>query len=313
MSATCYHDRTVTVQTRSLRDDLMVLTKARLSLLVVVTTFFGFWLRARGAADLAVLVHTLVGTSLAALGSSVFNQLMEIEPDSRMDRTRERPLPARRMAPGVAFGIGWVLSAFSLIHLARFVNVEAAMLTAATLAIYIFVYTPLKQRSSLNTIVGAVAGALPPLIGWVAASGPSSADRFFRWNLLVEPGALFLFGLLFFWQLPHFLAINWMYREQYVQGGFRMWSNDDASGARTGGLAVLFSVCLLAVMAIPAAAGDAGRWFLPLAGILSAAMILLSIRFVRQRTRPAARTLFLYTLVYLPALLGVALATWKTT
>ena len=156
--------------------------------------------------------------SLAAFGAGVFNQLMEIQPDSRMARTADRPLPAGRITPGAAFAIGWLLSAMSLIHLVHTVNVEAAAITAATLAVYLFIYTPLKQQSDTNTLIGAVSGALPPLIGWVGAAGASPIDSpYFRWQLLIQPGAIYLFALLFLWQLPHFLAINWMYREEYVK------------------------------------------------------------------------------------------------
>ena len=194
--------------------DLMVLTKFRLSALVIVTTFVGFWLGREGPLNLSLLLHTLFGSTLAAFGAAVFNQLMEIEPDSKMHRTADRPLPSGRISPSVAFGIGWLLSALSLIHLVRTVNTEAASLTALTLAVYLFVYTPLKQTSVLNTLVGAVSGALPPLIGWAGAAGMSPVDApYYRWELLVQPGAIFLFGLLFLWQMPHFLAINCMYRD----------------------------------------------------------------------------------------------------
>ncbi|CAN5197980.1 heme o synthase [soil metagenome] len=298
----------------TIRGDLMALTKARLSFLVVVTTAVGFVLASRGAdLDWWRLFHTLLGTSMAAFGSSVFNQLMEIDADARMERTRERPLPGRRMAPGLAFGIGWLLSAFALIHLSRLVNVGAALLTALTLAVDIFVYTPLKQRSSSNTLVGAVAGAIPPVIGWVAAAGPTPDGRFFRGELLAEPGAAFLFLLLFFWQLPHFVAINWMYRDQYINGGFVMWSNDDATGRRTATLAIAFSLGLSATMLLPYLRGAAGLPFLATSLAFSLAMVALAARFFKTRDRQSARTLFFYTLAYLPILLLITLLTWNTT
>jgi len=289
----------------------MMLTKARLSLLVVVTTFFGFWLKSARPVDGWLLFHTVLGTTLAALGSSVFNQLMEIDVDARMERTRKRPLPAQRIPAGLAFGMGWVLCGLSIVHLAAKVNPEAAALTALTLLVYIFVYTPMKQRSSMNTLVGAVAGAIPPVIGWVAAVGAASEGQLFRWHLLMEPGALFLFGLLFFWQLPHFLAINWMYREQYIQGGFQMWSNDDETGEKTARLAIVFTICLLATIFIPPLSGDTGWVFAIIAGVLSLVMVWYSVRFQGARTRATARSLFFYTLIYLPLLLGIAILTWK--
>ncbi len=146
------------------------------------------------------------------------------------------------MEPGIAFALGWLLSAFALIHLARMVNVECRGGHARmTLAVYLFVYTPLKQQSAWNTIVGAVSGALPPLIGWAGAAGPPQDDvAYFRASLFLAPGAVYLFLLLFLWQLPHFLAINWMYRDEYRKGGFVMWANEDHEGALTARLAVLF-------------------------------------------------------------------------
>lgn len=310
----CYADslESPMSRVRSIREDLVVLTKARLSFLVVVTTFVGFWIGSTGGIDWSRLLHTIFGTSLAAFGAAVFNQLMEIDADARMRRTRERPLPARRMPPALAFGIGWILCAVALIHLGRFVNLEAAALAAATIGTYIFVYTPMKTRSSLNTLVGAVSGALPPVIGWVAAAGTDAGDgRVFRPELLVQPGAVFLFGLLFFWQLPHFLAINWMYRGEYIEGGFRMWSNNDESGRLTSRLAVFFSICLGVTMLIPVASGRAGLAFLGVATLLTGAMVVLAARFVRRPEREAARTLFFYTLIYLPLVLAAVMVFWK--
>ena len=172
--------------------DLLTLTKFRLSALVIVTTFVGFWLRAPQGFDFWLLFHTIIGSTLAAFGAAVFNQLMEIEPDSRMQRTADRPLPSGRVSPSAAFGIGWLLSAWALIHLTIRVNMEAAALTALTLAVYLFIYTPLKRQSATNTLVGAVSGALPPLIGWAGAAGPLPAGSapHFRWDLMLEPGEI---------------------------------------------------------------------------------------------------------------------------
>lgn len=294
------------------RADLLALTKFRLSALVIITTFFGFWLNSRQGIAFGLLLHTIVGASLAAFGAAVFNQLMEIEPDSRMKRTAGRPLPARRMEPGIAFGIGWLLSAFSLIHLARMVNVESAAITAITLAVYLFIYTPMKQRSEWNTIVGAVSGALPPLIGWAGAAGAArEGDAYFRLELFMAPGAVYLFLLLFLWQLPHFLAINWMYREEYRKGGFVMWANDDDSGSRTARLAVAFSLMAVALMFLPVMTGQCGWIFLPPALLINGALVALSLRFNRTRDRDSARKLFLFTLIYLPAMLVCTALFWR--
>jgi protoheme IX farnesyltransferase len=297
---------------RSTRADLLSLTKFRLSALVIMTTFFGFWMNSGDGIKGWLLVNTLVGSILAAFGAAVFNQLMEIEADRRMKRTADRPLPARRMEPGIAFGIGWVLSAFSLIHLANMVNIEASILTAMTLGVYLFVYTPMKQGSSWNTIVGAVSGALPPLIGWAGAVGPApGATDSIRWGLMVEPGAIYLFALLFLWQLPHFLAINWMYRDEYLRGGFVMWANDDESGGKTSRLSLLFSVMAAVLMFLPPMAGLTSYWFLIPALAVNFVLILLAWNFCRVPERPVARKLFFFTLLYLPLMLIISIVFWR--
>ncbi len=293
---------------RSARADLAALTKAKLSALVVVTTFAGYWLGSAGSRDLWVLLHTIFGTTLCAFGSAVFNQLIEIDIDARMQRTADRPLPARRIPTVGAFALGTVLCGFGLIHLAAKSNVEASALAAATLFTYLFLYTPLKQRSTTNTLVGAVSGALPPVIGWAAAAGPSTADVAFRWQWLVRPEAWFLFALLFFWQLPHFLAINWMYRDEYRRAGFVMWSNTDETGRKTATLSLLFSLCLIGVALMPLW-GRFLSWPALVAGVLLALwLIALSLRFLRSRQRTDARKLFFATLLYLPLMLVFVLA-----
>lgn len=296
----------------STMNDLMVLTKFRLSALVIVTTFVGFWLGSRHGVNVKLLIHTIIGSTLAAFGAGVFNQLMEIEPDSKMTRTADRPLPSGRISPSAAFGIGWLLSAMALIHLAHMVNIESAAITALTLAVYLFIYTPLKQQSATNTLVGAVSGALPPLIGWAGAAGPPVGESaYFRWQLLIEPGAIYLFALLFLWQLPHFLAINWMYRDQYRQGGFVMLANEDEQGSRTSFHALGYSIATLLLMFYPVYEGIAHSWFLigalPLAGWLC----WLAWKFRVHRERPHARKLFFCTLMYLPAVLILTMMAWR--
>jgi protoheme IX farnesyltransferase len=293
--------------------DLLTLTKFRLSALVIVTTLVGFWLRAPRPLDVWLLIHTLIGSTLAAFGAAVFNQLMEIEPDSRMQRTADRPLPSGRVSPSAAFGLGWLLSAVALIHLVHRVNVESAALTALTLAVYLFIYTPLKRQSPTNTLVGAVSGALPPLIGWAGAAGASSTPApYFRWQLMLEPGAIYLFMLLFLWQLPHFLAINWMYRDEYRKGGFVMLANEDEHGARTSRHALAYAIATLLLMIYPVYAGAASAaWFLPPALLLSGWLCWLALRFNRQPERITARKLFFCTLAYLPLILIVSVIAWK--
>lgn len=293
--------------------DLLTLTKFRLSALVIVTTFVAFWLRAGSDMNVWQLVHTIIGSTLAAFGAAVFNQLMEIEPDSRMTRTADRPLPAGRISPSAAFAFGWLLSTAGLIHLVHRVNIEASVLTALTLATYLFIYTPLKRQSASNTLVGAVSGALPPLIGWAGAAGvPGSGDAYFRWNILVEPGAIYLFALLFLWQLPHFLAINWMYRDEYRRGGFVMLANDDELGARTSKHALAWSVAMLLLMFFPVALSLVNVWlFLPVALLLNLWLCQRAVVFQKQPERATARSLFFGTLMYLPVILIITVAAWR--
>lgn len=283
-----------------LRQDLAVLMKVRLNVFVLITAFFGFLLASRGHSfNWVRLIDTLAGTAAAAFGSAAFNQLIEIDLDARMRRTANRPLPSRRMDPLFAFGIGWILSALGIIHLAVRVNETAAYLTAATVAIYVFLYTPLKRFSTTNTLVGAIPGAIPPVIGWVGAGG--------------KPGweALFLFLLLFFWQLPHFIAINWICREEYENAGYRMWSNGDLSGRKSGGLALMFSLVLAAISLLPSIQGFAG-WSWGIGGpLLGLAMAFLAFRFRTHGERPNARRLFFFTLLYLPISLGLLAIAWR--
>jgi protoheme IX farnesyltransferase len=288
------------IQKPGLRQDLAVLMKVRLNFFVLVTTFFGFLLFSRGVGmDWMKLLHTIVGTAAAAFGSSAFNQLMEVDLDARMKRTADRPLPSRRMDPLVAFGIGWVLSAIGIIHLAVQVGHLAAYLAAATVAIYVFVYTPIKRISSVNTLIGAIPGAVPPVIGWVGAGGTVA------WE------AWFLFGLLFFWQLPHFIAINWLCREEYESVGYKMWSNGDLTGKKSGYLSAMFALGLAVFSLLPAFLGFANLLWTLLGPLLAFVMVGLALKFARDGERASARRLFLFTLLYLPLALLVLVFAWN--
>lgn len=304
----------------SLKDDLMVLTKVRLNVFVLVTTLFGFLLASRfyhneWVFDWMVLVHTILGTAAAAFGSATFNQLMEIDHDKKMKRTENRPLPSNRIPAGAAFLLGWLLAGFGIVHLGKMVNASSSMLAAATLITYVFIYTPMKRRSSANTLVGAIPGALPPMIGWAAVAGDNN------WS---DPAAWYLFAILFFWQLPHFVAINWMCREDYEDAGYVMWSDGDVSGKKTARIALGFSFCLVALcigagvlsIVLP---GDSATdtWFpgmgyvVAIGGTLaSLQMCRLSVKFGKQGTRDSARKLFLYTLLYLPIILLLLAIDW---
>ena len=290
----------------TLRADLAALIKLRLNVFVLVTTFFGFLIACLSVEDgwrvsrLVLLVHTLLGTAAAAFGSAVFNQLMEIKEDARMRRTEDRPLPSERVLPMWAFLLGWILCGFGIIHLAAMVDRGASFLAAITIAVYVFVYTPLKRRSSINTLVGAVPGAIPPLIGWGGGGGA-----------LGDPRGWFLFALLFLWQLPHFVSINWLCREEYEEAGFRMWSDGDESGRRSGLLACIFSTLLGGLALLGWLLGVTGGFF-GIAG-LGAGLLLawLSFRFAYSGRRSAFRRFFLLTLLYLPVIFTILALDWR--
>jgi protoheme IX farnesyltransferase len=283
-----------------LRQDLMVLMKVRLNFFVLITTFFGFLLASKGGSiDWLKMVNTLLGTAAAAFGSAAFNQLMEIELDARMVRTANRPLPSRRMNPMTAFGVGWVLSALGIIHLSASVSHLAAYLAAATVAVYVFVYTPLKRASSTNTLVGAIPGAIPPMIGWAGAGGAMGLE------------AWFLFGLMFLWQLPHFVAINWLCREEYEDAGYKMWSNGDVSGRRSGILSAIFAVALAVFSLLPMMTGFANLLWLIVGPLLGFLMAGLAMKFAKDGLRTSARRLFFSTLLYLPVAFVVLLIAWR--
>lgn len=282
------------------RKDLAVLTKVRLNTFVLVTTFFGYFLGAKAHGwDWMQLFHTILGTAAAAFGSAAFNQLMEIDLDARMARTADRPLPSKRMDVLVAFVIGVLLSAFGLVHLSVMVNKMTAVLALITLVTYVFIYTPMKRKHSVNTLIGAVPGAIPPMIGWTAAGGS------------LDEAAWFLFALLFLWQLPHFIAINWMCREEYEAAGYRMWSNGDVSGVKSARLCIGFSACLLLLPLWPYLSGLAAWPWLVCGILLGARLIQLSRNFGQKGDRASARRLFLFTLLYLPAALTVLAICWK--
>lgn len=286
----------------SLAKDLQVLTKLRLNTFVIITTLFGFFLAAKGLGGMEgkwwLLLHTLIGTAASAFGSAAFNQLMEIEDDARMKRTSDRPLPSRRMSVLKAFAIGWGLAAFGVIHLAAKVNAEAAILAAVTIAIYVFIYTPMKKWHSTNTLVGAIPGAIPPLMGWVGAGGDWLA-----W------GGWFLFWLLFFWQLPHFVAISWLCREEYEEAGYQMWSNGDVSGGRTCKLFIVFSICLIALVVAGGMTGLYPWWVAVLHTLLVIYLMKPILSYRASGERAPMRKAFLGTLLYLPLiLLGLAFA-----
>jgi len=273
---------------------LVELTKPRITVFVVLTAFVGFAAGVKGplaSLDLALLLHTLAGTALVASGTSAFNQLVEVDLDRRMKRTKDRPLPAGRLRMGEAFAFATALSVLGIAELLAFTNLITAVLATITLTSYVFAYTPLKTRSPISLIVGAVPGALPPLGGYTAAHGAIGA-----------PG-LVLFAMLFLWQLPHFLAIGWRHRADYGQAGFRILPAIDPTGERTGRQALLYTLALVPVSAAPWLVGSAGVIYFAGALALTGLFLATSIRFWRRTTDAAALELFLASIGWLPAVL----------
>jgi heme o synthase len=269
------------------------LIKARLTFLVLLTTLVGFYVGSPGALDFLLLFHAMLGTALVAAGAAALNQWLEREHDAKMERTEDRPLPSGRLQPGQVLVFGGACAGVGLIYLAAAVNPLTALLGAVTLVSYLFIYTPLKRVTTLNTIIGAVPGALPPLMGWVAARGE------------ITRGGWALFAILFFWQLPHFLAIAWIYREQYASAGFVMLPVVDPRGERTGRQAVSHALGLLPVSLSPFVFHLAGPAYLSGALVLGLAYLWFAIQFSRHLSIPGARRLFFMSIVYLPLLLGL--------
>jgi protoheme IX farnesyltransferase len=269
------------------------LVKTRLTTLVLLTTAVGFYLGERGAMDFILFFNTLAATGFVAMGASALNQLLEREYDAKMRRTQNRPLPSGRLQPATVAIFGGVSSVAGLIYLALAVNLLTSVLGAVTLVSYLFIYTPLKRVTWLNTAVGAIPGALPPLMGWTAARGELNGEG---WAL---------FAILAFWQLPHFFAIAWIYRDEYAKAGFVMLPNVDADGKHTGQQTVSNAFALLIVSLCPFLFKMTGIIYLIGAIILGAGFLLCAIQFSRQLTLSRARILFLASILYLPLLLAV--------
>ncbi len=286
----------VAVKQTGFISDLCDLSKARLSFLVLLTTLVGFLLGWHGPMDYTILAATLIGTALSAAGASAMNQWIERDLDALMKRTANRPLPAGRMHPADALIFALLCCCSGVALLALFVNPLTALLSFLTILIYAAIYTPMKRWTELNTLFGAIPGALPPLLGWTAATG--------RFDL----GGWLLFLILWFWQMPHFLAIVWLYRDQYVAAGFKMISTRDPEGWATGWQALIYSTALLAISLLPGLAGFASPSYFFAALALGAAMVFLSVDFLRMLTDASARRLFFASIIYLPLLLGALIA-----
>jgi len=269
----------------------VALTKPRIAVMVLVTVATGFLLGARGASHPSTLLATMVGTGLVAAGASTLNQLLERVTDARMRRTARRPLPTGRVTPVEAAWFGLGLSAVGLVLLAVFANLLAASVAWATLVLYAFVYTPLKRLTTLNTAIGAVPGALPPVIGWAAATG----------RLGPEAWALFL--IVFLWQFPHFLAIAWVHRADYARGGHRMLPSIDPDGHLTGRQAAVHALALVPAGLLPCTVGLAGPVYFVGALLMGLFYLAYAVRFWANVSDRTARALMWASFVYLPCVL----------
>lgn len=282
---------------RSRASDYVALAKPRLNLLVVITTAVGFYLGTRNDINLLMFFHTVVGTALVAGGSAAMNQIYERRVDALMNRTKRRPLPDGRLSVMEAGVFALVLSVVGLLQLAIGANFLAAMVALTTLVTYVAVYTPLKLKTSFATVVGAVPGALPPVIGWAAATGVLSRE------------AWILFAIVFLWQMPHFLAIAWLYRDEYARAGFPLLPVVEPDGRSTARQVTAYAAALLPVSLAPTALGLATDTFFIGALLIGSVFLGLAVAFARQQTRDRARWLFLGSIIYLPLVWGLLVVT----
>jgi protoheme IX farnesyltransferase len=275
--------------------DYLEITKPRISVMVLVTVSVGFALGSFGQWNPITLLHALFGIALVAVASSAFNQVLERKSDAMMNRTSDRPIPSGRMSAVEVSMFGAVCGVIGTAWLLMFVNSTTAALTALTFVLYVFIYTPLKPRSYLCTTIGAIPGALPPVLGWVAAGAP------------LDSRPLALFGILFLWQFPHFLAIAYVHKEDYGRASLKMLPGNDIPRV-VGWMAICYALLLLPVSLMPSAVALAGVGYFATAIILGIGYVVASIRFMRNESRQTARGLIFTSLVYLPVLLLVL--TW---
>ena len=278
------------------------LIKLRLTSMVLITTAMGFYLASSSNFNWMLLFHALFGTALLASAAAALNQYAEREYDARMPRTSKRPIPSGEISPRKAVLFGGVVAILGIIYLANTVNFITSLIGAITLISYIDVYTPLKRVTSLNTLIGAIPGALPPLMGWTAATGSQGVLAAEAWSLV---------AILFFWQLPHFLSIAWIYRDDYANAGFEMISKGEKGAANTGQSALLYCFALIPSAISPYLLGISGTLYFCGALLLSVYFLFLSFKFSREMKLESARSLFYYSLLYLPLLLGLMI--WDRT
>lgn len=275
--------------------DYLEMSKPRISVMVLITVSVGFALGSFGVWNLAVLVNALLGVALVATGSSALNQVVEQHTDALMKRTADRAIPSGRMSAFEVMCFGSGCGIIGTVWLAVFVNATTAILTAMTLVLYAFAYTPLKSRSYLCTAIGAIPGAMPPVLGWAAAGAP------------MDSRPLALFGIMFLWQFPHFLAIAFLHKDDYRRAGLKMLPGNDVPKV-VGWLAICYALLLIPVSIMPSAVSLAGTGYLFAALVLGAGYLFASVRFMLNETPQTARSLIFTSLVYLPVLLLVL--TW---
>ena len=281
---------------RSRLADYVALTRPRIAIMVLFTEAAGFCLASAGAPDLARLLHTIFGTALVVAGATALNQVLERHSDALMERTRNRPVPAGRRQPVEALLFGAGLALAGLAYLALTGARPLAILGAAfAFASYVFLYTLLKRMTTLNTLVGALPGAMPPVIGWMAVTNS------------FDPAAIVLFAVMYLWQVPHFLAIAWIYRDDYSRAGLCMLPVFDANGYRTARHMIGYCLALLLVSLIPSAVGWAGAVYFVGAAILGTHFLTSAFRFSQRRSVHEARRVLRASLLYLPGLLTVLL------
>jgi protoheme IX farnesyltransferase len=276
--------------------DFVELTKPRIALMVLFTVGIGALLACRGPIDVLQLLHALIGTALTAAGASALNQWLERASDAQMRRTENRPLPAGRLSAGEVVVFGFTLGIAGLVYMALLLNhALPTILTAATFFSYVFLYTPLKRKTTLNTLIGAVPGALPPVIGWTAMTGT------------LDSLAVVLFLIVFIWQVPHFLAIAWMYRADYARAGLKMLPAIDDDGAATARQMLLYSIALLPVSLLPVWLHDAGAMYGFGALGLGIFFLRSAWRFALEPSQVRARKVLHASLLYLPGVLALLL------
>jgi protoheme IX farnesyltransferase len=271
------------------------LTKPRITVFILMSTAIGFLCGSHLGAhwSLFTLLNTILGTALIASGTAALNQWYEREADAKMNRTKARPIPSGRVTPNQALVFGLALSVAGFVELSIGANVLTGMLGLFTMASYLLVYTPLKQRSPISTTIGAIPGAMPPLIGYAAAAGILNAE------------AWVLYAILFLWQFPHFYAIAWMYRDDYARAGIQMLPVVEPDGESTARRMWLFSLILIPVSVLPKYFGGAGNWYVAGAVALGLMFLWSGVRASLERTRPRARQVLLASVVYLPLLYGL--------